>query len=99
MGLAEDTSHASLDCKQVGPIRIVEPLKKGERVFRERRSLVFKSLKVLRFCDSKRNTIVYLVYSEKLVDGSPDNSVSAVPIEHWGGPGEERGLARCVYTR
>ena len=99
MGMAEDTSHASLDCHQVGPISIRKPLKKGESVFRERRSLIFKSMKVLRYCDSKRNVIVYLVYSEKFIDGSPQNSVSAVPISHWVSSEPAQGLARCVYTR
>ena len=99
MGLAEDTSDSSLDCRQVGPISIREPLKKGESVFSERRSLIFKRMKVLRYCDSKRNVIVYMVYSEKIVDGSPKNSVSAVPIMHWGASTADQGLARCVYTR
>lgn len=99
MGLAEDTSDASLDCRQVGPIRILEPFEKGELVFRERRSLIFKSLKVLRYCDPKRNVIVYLVYSEKIVEGSPKNSVSAVPIAHWGASDTDQPLAACAYTR
>ena len=98
LGMAEDTSHASLDCHQVGPIRIREPLDKGEPVFRQRRSLIFKSMKVLRYCDSKRNAIVYLVYSEKLIEGSPQNSVSAVPISYWGSGQPAQGLARCVYA-
>lgn len=98
MGLAEDTSDASLDCRQVGPISIRERLKKGESVFSERRSLIFKRMKVLRYCDIERNVIVYMVYSEKIVDGSPKNSVSAVPIMHWGGSAAGQALARCVYT-
>lgn len=99
MGLAEDTSDASLDCHQVGPISIKEPLEKGESVFRERRSLIFKSLKVLRFCDTRRNAIVYLVYSERVVEGSPNNSVSAVPIAQWGAAEPDQALARCTYKR
>lgn len=99
LGMAEDTSHASLDCHQVGPISIRKPFKKGEPVFRERRSLIFKSMKVLRYCDSKRNAIVYLVYSDKIIEGSPQNSVSAVPISHWGGSEPAQELARCVYAR
>lgn len=98
MGLAEDTSDASLDCRQVGTINIKEPLKKGESVFRERRSLIFKSMKVLRYCDTKRNVIVYLAYSEKIVEGSPKNSVSAVPIAHWGDSASDQVLAQCVYA-
>jgi CreA protein len=97
MGLAEDTSDASLDCQQVGPIVIREPLKKGERVFRERRSFIFKSLKVLRYCDPERNAIVYLVYSDKVVEGSPKNSVSAVPITRWVGTDASQPLAQCTY--
>tara|TARA_R110002124_G_scaffold141679_1_gene306219 strand:- start:6796 stop:7296 length:501 start_codon:yes stop_codon:yes gene_type:complete len=99
MGIAEDTSDASLDCQQVGPIVIREPFKKGELVFRERRSLIFKSMKVLRYCDPERNVIVYLVYSDKIVEGSPKNSVSAVPIAHWPGADTGQAVARCTYQR
>ena len=83
VGLAEDTSDASIACRQVGPIRIVGELDKGENVFSERRSVLFKKLRVARFCDEKRNTLVYLIYSEKLVDGSPKNAISTVPIMPW----------------
>ncbi len=96
LGMAEDTSDASLDCQQVGPIKIVKAFKKGEQVFRERRSLIFKSMKVLRYCDSAHNALVYLVYSEKVIDGSPKNSVSAVPIGPWSGT-ESEPLATCTY--
>lgn len=95
MGLAEDTSDASIDCAQVGPVTLREPIEAGERVFRERRSLIFKSLKVIRFCDSVNNAVVYLSYSERVIEGSPKNSVSAVPIRPW--PGGDSALARCVY--
>lgn len=98
LGLAEDTSDASLDCRQVGRIRIIKSLKKGESVFKERRSLIFKKLKVIRFCDTSRNTIVYLVYSERVIEGSPKNSVSAVPIERWGSESDETPLAVCQYA-
>lgn len=97
MGLAEDSSDASLDCQQVGPITIRESFKKGEHVFSERRSLIFKSMKVLRYCDTQRNVIVYLVYSDKIITGSPKNSVSAVPIAHWRGTDTSQPLARCTY--
>lgn len=83
VGLAEDTSDASIACRQVGPISINGELEAGEEVFSERRSLMFKKLRVARFCDEKRNTLVYLVYSEKLVDGSPQNAISTVPIAPW----------------
>lgn len=97
MGLAEDTSDASLDCQQVGPITIRESFKKGELVFSERRSLIFKSMKVRRYCDTERNVIVYLVYSDKIIEGSPKNSVSAVPIAHWIGSDTTQPLVRCSY--
>ena len=97
MGLAEDTSDASIDCAQVGPVTLREPIEAGEKVFRERRSLVFKSLKVVRFCDTVNNAVVYLSYSERVIEGSPKNSVSAVPIRPW--PGSENETARCVYEQ
>ena len=84
VGLAEDTSDASIACRQIGPIKILSELDSGERVFSERRSLIFKKLQVVRFCDEKRNTLVYLVYSDKVIEGSPKNSISTVPIKPWG---------------
>lgn len=85
LGLAEDTSDASIACRQVGPISIKEKFKDGEEVFTERRSLLFKKMRVARFLDQPRNTLVYLVYSDKLIEGSPKNSITAVPIMPWGG--------------
>ncbi|MGL5029867.1 MAG: CreA family protein [Aeromonas sp.] len=84
LGLAEDPSHASLSCHQIGPITLPEKLKAGEEVFDVSTSLVFKEQKVVRFFDDKRNTLVYLTYSTKLVDGSYKSAVSAVPIMPWG---------------
>jgi len=83
LGLAEDTSDASIACRQIGPIRFLDKLENGEQVFSERRSLVFKTMQVVRFYDSKRNTLVYLVYSDKLIEGSPKNAISTVPILAW----------------
>lgn len=83
LGVTEDTSDASLECRQVGPIAFKGALKEGESVFRERRSLIFKTMKVIRFCDIPHNTLVYLVYSVKLIDGSPKNSITSVPIAPW----------------
>lgn len=85
LGLAEDTSDASIACRQVGPITIKEKLKEGEEVFTERRSLLFKKMQVVRFMDEARNALVYLVYSDRVIEGSPKNSVTAVPIMPWGG--------------
>ena len=83
LGLAEDRAEASIACRQVGPIRFDLPLKDGEEVFKERTSLVFKTMQVVRFLDQKRNTLVYLVYSDRLIEGSPQNAVTAIPILPW----------------
>ncbi|MGH8353386.1 MAG: CreA family protein [Pseudomonas sp.] len=83
LGLAEDRAEASIACRQVGPIRFVSELKEGEVVFKERTSLVFKTMQVVRFFDRKRNTLVYLVYSDRVIEGSPQNAVTAIPILPW----------------
>ncbi|SFW38543.1 CreA protein [Pseudomonas sp. NFACC19-2] len=84
LGLAEDRAEASIACRQVGPIEFKGTLKDGEEVFKERTSLVFKTMQVVRFFDSKRNTLVYLVYSDRVIEGSPQNAVTAIPILPWG---------------
>ena len=86
LGVAEDTSDATIACGQVGPIKIVGELKDGERVFDEHRSLLFKKLQVVRFFDRERNVLVYLAYSDRVVEGSPKNSISMVPIMGWSAP-------------
>lgn len=83
LGLAEDRAEASIACRQVGPIRFTGKLKDGEEVFKERTSLVFKTMQVVRFFDQKRNTLVYLVYSDRVIEGSPQNAVTAIPILSW----------------
>jgi CreA protein len=83
LGLAEDRAEASIACRQVGPIKLPENLKDGEEVFKERTSLVFKTMQVVRFFDKKRNTLVYLVYSDRVIEGSPQNAVTAIPILPW----------------
>ena len=84
LGVAEDTSDASIACRQVGPIRFRETVKDGDTVFKKDTSLLFKTMQVVRFHDTKRNVLVYLVYSDKIIEGSPKNSVSAVAIQNWG---------------
>jgi CreA protein len=79
-GVAENTSDASIACRQVGPIKIKEEIKDGEQVFDERRSLVFKTFQVVRFFDKQRNVLVYVAYSDRIIKGSPKNSISSVPI-------------------
>lgn len=81
LGLAEDKSEASIACRAVGPISFPKPLPKQEEVFSERSSLVFKRLRVVRMVDAKRNTLVYLTYSDRVIEGSPQNSVTAVPVD------------------
>ena len=84
LGLAEDRAEASIACRQVGPISFVGELEDGEEVFKERTSLVFKTMQVVRFFDQSRNTLVYLVYSDRIIEGSPQNAVTAIPILPWG---------------
>ena len=95
IGTSVDTSDASIACRQIGPIRITEPLIDGEKVFSERRSVIFKTLQVVRFCDRKRNTLVYLVYSTKVIEGSPKNSISTVPMMPWQAGGGVQVEAEC----
>lgn len=83
VGMAEDPSNASIACRQVGPIKIKEEFKDGEEVFTKRASIIFKKIHVVRFFDKKRNTLIYLVYSDKIIEGSPKNSISTVPIMPW----------------
>jgi CreA protein len=80
LGLAEDTSDAAVACRQVGPISFKGKIDKQDEVFNARSSFLFKHVRVVRMVDSKRNTLIYLVYSDKLIDGSPKNSVTAVPV-------------------
>jgi CreA protein len=80
LGLAEDKAEASIACRQIGPISFPKPLPQQEDVFSERMSILFKRLHIVRMVDAKRNALVYLTYSDKLVDGSPQNSVTAVPV-------------------
>jgi CreA protein len=84
LGLAEQVSEISLSCRQIGPIRFKQKFEQGEDVFRQRRSLFFKKMQIVRGCDTKRNTLVYMVYSDRLIEGSPKNSTSSVPIMPWG---------------
>jgi CreA protein len=86
LGLNEDPSNFSVACRQVGPIDVdIAKLKNKEEVFTQRTSIFFKATRIYRMVDKKHNTLVYLAVSSKLVDGSPANSVSAVPIMPWPG--------------
>lgn len=80
-GVAEDKSEASIACRQVGPISIPKPIRQQEEIFSERISLVFKRLRIVRMVDTKRHALVYLTYSDRVIEGSPQNSVTAVAVE------------------
>ena len=84
IGVAEEVSDISLACRQIGPIRINAKFAQGDDVFAKRRSLFFKKMQIVRGCDMKRNVLVYMVYSDRLIEGSPKNSTSTVPIMPWG---------------
>ena len=84
LGVAEEVSDVSLACRQYGPIKFVAKFAQGDVVLRERRSLIFKKMQIVRGCDVKRNVLVYMVYSDRLIEGSPKNSTSSVPIMPWG---------------
>ncbi|MGH1482470.1 MAG: CreA family protein [Geminicoccales bacterium] len=91
VGLDEDPSDAAINCKQIGPIKVLGDIDDGDQVFRQRTSLVFKAVQVVRFFDENRDVFVYLSYSDRLIEGSPKNSVSAVPAMAW--MGQEPDLA------
>ncbi|MDE2380271.1 CreA family protein [Bradyrhizobium sp.] len=84
IGVAEEVSDISLACRQTGPIHFKDKLEQGDDMFRKRRSLFFKKMQIVRGCDAKRNVLVYMVYSDRLIEGSPKNSTSTVPIMPWG---------------
>jgi len=94
LGLAEDTADASIACRQTGqitlPLQVASGKQDGRRVFKKSTSLLFKKLQVVRFYDRKRNALVYLSYSDKLVDGSPKNSISTIVLRPWSRTGESR---------
>lgn len=87
VGVAEDTSDSAIHCAQVGHISLPDDIRSGKRdgdeVFKKRTSLLFKTLQVVRFFDAPRNTLVYLSYSDRIIEGSPKNSITAVPILPW----------------
>ena len=93
IGVAEEVSDISLACRQIGPIKFKQKFEQGEDVFRTRRSLFFKKMQIVRGCDTKRNVLVYMVYSDKLIEGSPKNSTSSVPIMPWGAA--DTGVQKC----
>lgn len=83
LGVAEDPSQFSIACRQIGPIVIKDKLPEEETAFTESTSLFFKETKVSRMFDAKRNTLIYVAISRKIIDGAPANSISTVPIMPW----------------
>jgi CreA protein len=93
LGLAEQVSDISLACRQIGPIHFKDKMEQGGDMFRQRRSLFFKKMQIVRGCDAKRNVLVYMVYSDRLIEGSPKNSTSSVPIMPWGA--SDTAVSKC----
>jgi len=93
LGLAEEVSDISLACRQIGPIKFKGKMEQGDDMFRQRRSMFFKKMQIVRGCDPKRNVLVYMVYSDRIIEGSPKNSTSSVPIMPWGQA--DGAIARC----
>jgi CreA protein len=83
LGLAEDTSDASVAVRQTGPIKVKEAFRNGEDAFTEQRSVLFKRLHVSRFWDAPHKSFVYVVWTDRLINGSPQNSISAVVAQPW----------------
>ena len=79
-GLAEEKSESSIACRQVGPISATVPIPKNEEVFSESRSILFKKMRIVRMVEPARQVLLYLTYTDKLIDGSPKNSLTAVPL-------------------
>jgi CreA protein len=96
IGVAEEVSDISLACRQIGPIKFKAKFEQGAVVMQQSRSILFKKMQIVRGCDVKRNVLVYLVYSDKLIDGSPKNSTSSVPLAPWGASGEPPKCADWV---
>ena len=84
IGVAEEVSDISLACRQIGPVHFKAKFEQGEDMFKRRRSLFFKKMQIVRGCDTKRNVLVYMVYTDRIIEGSPKNSTSSVPIMPWG---------------
>ena len=96
LGIAEEVSDISLACRQIGPIKFKAKFEQGDDMFRQRRSLLFKKMQIVRGCDVKRNVLVYMVYSDRIIEGSPKNSTSSVPIMPWGASGEVQKCSEWV---
>ena len=83
LGLATDPSRFSIACRATGPVEVKGELPDNEVVFDERASFFFKEVRISRIVDREKKVLVYLVWSTQSVgtEGSPFNSVTAVPLE------------------
>lgn len=99
VGVAEDTSDAAIECTQIGAIDLPDEVRSGKRdgeeVFKKRTSLLFKTLQVVRFYDAPRHALVYLTYSDRIIEGSPKNSITVVAIQPWAAQGGPTGRAQA----
>jgi len=85
LGLSEDPSRFSIACRQIGPVSTdIGTLGENKKVYSDHTSVFYKHTNVFRVIDKKRNTLIYLAISDKLVNGSPQNAISTVPIMPWG---------------
>lgn len=102
VGVAEDTSDAAIECTQIGPIALPDEVRSGKRdgeeVFKKRTSLLFKTLQVVRFYDAPRHALVYLTYSDRIIEGSPKNSITVVAIQPWVTQGDAAPVGRQPDT-
>lgn len=78
----EDPSNSSISCRQTGPLKIgdISLDEEGEQVFKERRSIIFKSLRVKRIYDATNQTLIYIAHSQRVQNGSAKMSISTVPL-------------------
>jgi CreA protein len=84
LGLNEDPSNFSVSCRQIGPIDVdLSKLEDKQEVFSQKTSIFFKTTRIYRMVDKPRNTLIYVAISTKIINGSPANSISTVPIMHW----------------
>ena len=84
LGLNEDPSNFSVACRQVGPITVdIAKLPEREEAFSQKTSIFFKATRIYRMIDQKHDTLVYVAVSSKIVNGSPENAISTVPIMPW----------------
>jgi CreA protein len=80
LGLAEDPSRFSIACRAVGPITLPPGLPKREIIGFAQASIFFKTFQIHRSVDAEKNVLIYTVISTKLINGSPYNSISIVPV-------------------